>query len=209
MLKCTTNRYAGLYARWLSNPGSLLDLAKFNPSRDILLDLCGGTGAVSEEAVERGAKSVYLLDLNPRYNNPEVVTIKADAHNPTAYSFLPDIDLCVIRQSLGYLRLHEIAPILGGLLKPGARLAINGFLKPKWKLSFYEFNHGMFLEASAHMLGWVAHIQAAGAFGVDLSVFRHHEMRSVHAAFIPWFKVGRQELTDTSFRLVLVRKPTP
>lgn len=64
-LDCTTDKYARLYARWLIEPGKLLDLANLRPGERVI-DLCGGTGVVTKEALKRGAKNAYVVDLNPR-----------------------------------------------------------------------------------------------------------------------------------------------
>ena len=66
-LNCTTDKYGALYAKWLKNPGTLLDLAGYEPGMRVL-DLCGGTGAVSEECLRRGGSpsDLVLMDLNPR-----------------------------------------------------------------------------------------------------------------------------------------------
>ena len=68
MFDCSTDKYDVLYAPWLRDPGRLLDLAEYRPGEK-LLDLCGGTGAVSKVALQRcgGEKSdITLLDINPR-----------------------------------------------------------------------------------------------------------------------------------------------
>jgi len=64
-LDCTTDKYEQLYARWLVDPGKLLDLGDLKPG-DRVIDLCGGTGIVAKEALRRGARSAYVVDLNPR-----------------------------------------------------------------------------------------------------------------------------------------------
>lgn len=63
-LDCTTDKYQTLYARWLVDPGKLLDLAGLQPG-DRVIDLCGGTGVVAKEALKRGARNAYVVDLNP------------------------------------------------------------------------------------------------------------------------------------------------
>ena len=205
LFKCTTDKYNVLYARWLKGPEKLLDLAEYDPAKDTLLDLCGGTGAVANEALRRGAKDVYLLDLNPRCTNPQIITVKGDVHNVYAYSFLPEISVCVIRQALGYLDLKAVSVILARVLKPGARLALNGFISPKWGVTTYKRNLTTFIEASGHFLGRVAHVEASPD-GIDLSVFRHHRLENIYAVFGYDFEVTAKEITDKSFRLVLTRR---
>ena len=63
-LDCTTDAYAELYEPWLVDPGKLLDIAGLRPG-DRVIDLCGGTGIVAKEAVKRGAKTAFVVDLNP------------------------------------------------------------------------------------------------------------------------------------------------
>lgn len=63
-LDCTTDAYAMLYERWLDSPGKLLDIAGLRPGERVI-DLCGGTGIVAKEAVKRGAKTAFVVDLNP------------------------------------------------------------------------------------------------------------------------------------------------
>jgi SAM-dependent methyltransferase len=63
-LDCTTDAYAELYERWLEAPGRLLDLAGLQPGERVI-DLCGGTGIVAKEALRRGARSAFVVDLNP------------------------------------------------------------------------------------------------------------------------------------------------
>jgi|APSaa5957512576_1039674.scaffolds.fasta_scaffold64054_2 16S rRNA G966 N2-methylase RsmD len=81
-MNCTTDKYDALYARWLEKPGTLLDLAGYEPGQTVL-DLCGGTGAVSLECLDRGAgpAEVTLLDLNPRCSSDRILSIKGDANH--------------------------------------------------------------------------------------------------------------------------------
>lgn len=205
MLKCTTYKYDELYPRWLKNPGALLQLASYDPARDVLLDLCGGTGAAAKEAVRLGGKKIYLLDLNPRCDHPDIITIKGNAHKLSAYKSLPKIDVCVIRQSLGYLNLRVFVPVIAEVLKPGVRLAFNGFLKPKWGMKIYEYDHTWCGEISGHFLGRVAHVQAS-LRGIDFSVFRHHSLGEVYADFEDYFDLLQEEFTKTAFRMVFKRR---
>jgi SAM-dependent methyltransferase len=64
-LDCTVENYAQLYGRWLSDPGKLLDVAEMVAGERVI-DLCGGTGIVAREAIARGAKTAFVVDLNPR-----------------------------------------------------------------------------------------------------------------------------------------------
>jgi SAM-dependent methyltransferase len=184
MFKCTTSSYEKLYSRWLENPGSLLDLASYDPKRDRLIDLCGGTGAVSLEAVRRGAiHTPVLIDLNPRCQDTRrVKQVAGDVQDIEAYVHLKKADVCVIRQSLGYLDLNKVFGLVRKALEPGGRLAFNAFSRPRWKVSTYRHENRRHFEISAFFGKKVFHIQASPSIGADVSVFRHHSKDEIREA---------------------------
>lgn len=197
MFKCTTQSYDVLYSRWLANPGSLLDLATYDPDVDRLLDLCGGTGAVSREAIGRGAvHDPILVDLNPRCRDIRVMSLHGDAHDPRAYDGIGPVDVAVIRQSLGYLNLKRAFSNVYDVLSAGGRLVFNTFLKPRWKVDFYRHAGKPYLETAAHAFGNVLHVQASPLVGFDVSLFKHHRVESILEALNPFndvcvFSTGR------------------
>ena len=206
MFKCTTKSYDVLYSRWLENPGNLLDLAEFDESKDSLLDLCGGTGAVSVEAVLRGAVlPPTLIDLNPRCSNPRVKSIKGDAHDPLTYRDVK-ADVCIIRQSLGYLDLKTVFSLVHGVLNPGGRFAFNTFLQPRWKVSTYRHGGRRHFEVSAHALGKVVHVQASPLVGLDVSVFKHHGLDDIMNALKRKFDVDVADGNQKSVRVCAVKR---
>ena len=179
-LNCTTDKYALLYARWLEKPGTLLDLAGYQPGQR-LLDLCGGTGAVSLEALRRGAdpSTVMLVDLNPRCPDKRIEQVTGDADDLGVTVFgdrqpgcLNSFDLIVIRQAAAYLTWN-LASILwmSALLKPGGKLVFNTFVRPKWSFKTYKHDGRRYFEASGHRGGVVWHVQACPSVGIDLSEF--------------------------------------
>jgi SAM-dependent methyltransferase len=197
MLNCTTDKYNLLYARWLENSGDLLDLARYQPGMK-LLDLCGGTGAVTKEALYRGAhpSSITLFDLNPRVRIRGVREVAGDVHNLSKHDFEP-FDIIVCRQAVAYIDLqHEphALPIGGkfttaiwNLLKPGGRFVFNSFVRPRWALKSYRYEGHRFFEASGwipHRLGGgrVGHLQWCRGHGVDVTVFRWHTEPELRAA---------------------------
>jgi hypothetical protein len=67
IFSCTTPNYDRLYANYLRNPERILNIAEYDPKKDhMVLDLCGGTGAVSKAMIDMGAKDSILVDVNPR-----------------------------------------------------------------------------------------------------------------------------------------------
>lgn len=196
---CTTDKYADLYARWLDNPGNLLDLAGYQPGQR-LLDLCGGTGAVSLEALRRGAdpSTIMLVDLNPRCPDTRIEQVVGDADNigPTVFGSrqpecLRSFDVIVIRQAAAYLHWNVfMLNWLTGLLKPGGRLVFNTFAKPKWSLKTYKYGGRRYVEASAYFGRTVWHLQAAPGLGWDVSRFQWLDLPYLEQRLRQWFRRG-------------------
>lgn len=199
MLNCTTDRYDLLYSRWLEKPGDLLDLAGYRPGMK-LLDLCGGTGAVTREALRRGAdpKSLTLYDLNPRLPGASGVRrVQGQAERLMDILEERDVyDIIVCRQAIAYIDLQHdphTLPIGGkfthaiwNLLKPGGKFVFNSFVRPRWAWKSYEHGGRRYIEAS----GWfpnlrggrVGHLQWCRGHGVDATLFRWHTEIELHLA---------------------------
>ena len=210
MFRCTTGKYDSLYARWLVHPGNLLDVAGWEPGKK-LLDLCGGTGAVTREALRRGAipEEITLLDLNPRYMKAGVRQVQGEAER--ARSLLPfeKYDVIVCRQAFGYLNRRKwegLVDSLYRLLLPGGKLVFNTFQTPKWSFSSYLFDGNRYFEISGYLGHRVFHIQASPFLGFDLTFFQWHEKEDIFAEFSKRFKVVCKE-TEKSLRWVCTREP--
>lgn len=221
MFECTTNSYETLYARWLENPGTLLDWGGYDVAKHTrMLDLCGGTGAVSQEALRRGATRVWLLDLNPRTADKRIVTIcdraesllggPFDAFSPFGWEGdlrgTPLFDFVVCRQALGYLDLPKVAKALASVMAPGADFVCNAFIKPKWALRPYRYNERWFLEASGFLGRKVFHLQVT-ATDFDVTVFRWHSGDEVVDAFSDDFTLQKLDASATSLKFLFRRKP--
>lgn len=207
---CTTDRYDTLYRRWLTNPGELLDLGGYQPGQTVL-DLCGGTGAVSREILKRGARQgeVYLLDLKPRCDLVGVGVIQADlnhiwlTHSPSpfrcgAQPFTHRFDLIVCRQAMAYLDLRShagflLAHWLLAVLKPGGKLVFNIFNWPKntsrWVFKRYTYEGQRFWEVTVRIGTRVFHLQAllGRGGGFDVTTFRAYTKADLMWAFFPHF----------------------
>jgi len=199
LFSCTTERYDLLYARWLVKPGELLDLAGYQPGMK-LLDLCGGTGAVTQEALRRGAdpKSITLYDLNPRLKGASGVRcVRGRAER--ILDVIPErdtYDLIICRQAIAYIDLkHEShRPPVGGdfthaiwnLLRPGGKFVFNSFVRPRWALKSYEHEGRQYVEASGWIPdlrgGRVGHLQWCRGQGADITMFRWHPELELHLA---------------------------
>ena len=174
-LKCTTDKYERLYARWLEKPGKLLDLVAYEPGQH-LLDLCGGSGAVSHEALQRGAdpSTIALMDLNPRCSDPRIAQFHGDADKDRL--FLDKVfDLIVIRQAAAYLNWNPGSVLwMWSILQPGGSLIFNTFSRPKWKAKIYKHGGAWFFEASWYLGRTVWHFQGSKGIGWDITKFRWH-----------------------------------
>ena len=170
MFDCTTSEYANLYLRWTRREDGLLDLADLQPGEDVL-DLCGGTGVISRQALQRGAKSVVLWDLNPRnvFSDPRLTAIKASAEELEGENLY---DVIVCRQSIGYLNLSKVLPRLRTALRPGGKFVFNTFDRPRWGQASYVLDGKRYFEASGHFGRTVFHVQVGLGTGIDLTFFR-------------------------------------
>lgn len=185
-LSCTTPLYDSLYSRWLSDPGGLLDLAEYDPSADRLLDLCGGTGAVSREALRRGGRCVTLLDLSPRCPDARVAQVSGRAEE--ASSLLSGaFDVVVCRQAVGYLDPAPAFAEAARVMRPGGRLAFNTFASPRWSARAYRHGGRLYFEASAWAGRRVLHLQASPGLGLDVTSFRWHRDAALLEGLLPWF----------------------
>lgn len=200
MLDCTTEKYDDLYDRWLDKPGELLDWAKYDPKKHRLLDLCGGTGAVSKAACARGAKSVWLYDLNPRVTDARVHPLKGRAE---------DIDLsrgswnlAVCRQALGYLDIYRVARSLRFVIEPGGRFVFNTFVRPKWGFKTYRRTASdwtrRYYEASAYLGRRVVHLQGRVGGGFDVTAFRWWTEKDILDAFSRGWAVADFKVTAST-----------
>lgn len=216
MLSCTTDRYDTLYSRWLERPGALLDIAQWKPGQT-LLDLCGGTGAVSREALRRGALrgEITLVDLNPRCPDDRVRQIQGQAER---IGWMLDgewdtFDVIVCRQAVAYLSLEGnpgmyFLPSVRALLKPGGRFALNSFNEPRWALKNYVHEGRRFLEASGYLGRHVVHAQVllgAGG-GLDVTHFRWYPPLELGAKLRQTFPWVERQSSATSTRWVCTKQ---
>jgi len=198
-LRCTTADYDLLYARWLQKPGTLLRLAGFEPGMK-LMDLCGGTGAVSREATQLGAdpSDITLVDLNPRADELGVNQEACKAEN-IAWIFngqWSQFDVVICRQAMAYLDLGGVNGInlfmaVYALLKPGGVFVFNTFIRPRWAFKRYRYKGVRYVEASAYLGRTVWHLQGIPGFGWDATKFRWHRPEVI-------YELGRRfEVTES------------
>jgi hypothetical protein len=204
MLDCTTDSYATLYARWLEKPGALLDWGGYDPQKHTLLDLCGGTGAVSCAALARGGVPT-LFDLNPRCTDQRVRCVHGRAEDIDAKCLYYGWDFIVCRQAICYLNLYRTARALYEATAPGAIFVCNAFVKPKWDLKSYEFGGRRYVEASGFFGTRVFHLQAMrGDF--DVTAFRWYTEDEIRSAFATYWTLEKLDVSDKSMKFAFRRK---
>lgn len=170
-LRCTTDKYGELYAPWLDNPGKLLDMANLQAGERVL-DLCGGTGIVATEALNRGALTAYLLDLNPyRCEDRQVVVVEGKAERAGQHLAGLEFDLVVRRQAMCYLPLRKTLRAVLDVLRPGGRFVFNAPTNPCSQASVYNFAGSWYGELSMVLGRRVIHLQARWPVGLDVSSF--------------------------------------
>src|SRR5579863_3111064 len=199
-MRCTTEKYNLLYARYLEKPGALLDWVGYRPVKHSLLDLCGGPGAVAEEAIKRGGKSVTLFDLNPRCQNPKVQCFTGDVNRPESLRRMGrSFDVIVCRQAINYLDLDLLSQSLYFLLNPNGHFVFNTFAKPKYSLRLYPYEGRLYFEASGYLGNRVLHCQATPG-AVDISAFKWYSLETYLSAFKD-FKIVNRKVTEKSIWL--------
>lgn len=229
MLDCTTDRYASLYAPWLTDAEVLLRLADLQEG-ERLLDLCGGTGAVSQAAMKHCKPSaVTLLDLKPRPEgmivaNCEFTVAYGQAENLIGNWPRHSYDVVVCRQALGYLDLNATMRAVEFVLAPGGRFAFNSFHKPepfRWK--HYYYGGAEYVEAHLFLFGCIMHLQGKLWEGFDVTRFRYHSPQRIleaaelhfHVDVIPrgrglhWLCRKKGETCDTEKRRSSDKSATP
>jgi ubiquinone/menaquinone biosynthesis C-methylase UbiE len=182
-LRCTTNKYDELYARYVfMGSKRLLDLAKVK-RRDSVLDLCGGSGALSEAANARSAVAT-LFDLNPRGKCHETrwMSVKGDAHKLDDHFEKDSFDAVICRQAINYLNPRIVAAQAARVLKPEGRFVFNTFAEPKNRFLTYRFDDKRYFELAWHFGKTCWHLQASPTVGVDVSRFTWYSIEELFKA---------------------------
>jgi len=175
-MKCTTKNYDLLYRRYLKDPGHLLTLGNYNPQEDRLLDLAGGTGAVSNNALLRGGLEIDLVDIAPRINN-SMLTIHRQDSGEFLLGSNRGYSLIVCRQAINYMDVKKVFVGAWKSLFPNGRLVFNTFLKPK-RIKFMSYNilEKKYHELSIFLFRKIFHWQILRKpeFIMDFTVFNYY-----------------------------------
>jgi len=208
-MNCSTDRYAELYAPWLTNAAEFAH--RFIKPGDRVLDLCGGTGIVGREAIAMGCQEVTILDVNPRVV-PAIDGLRVqpgDGNQISQYFDSDSFDVIVCRQAIGYLNLGKVSSSAAQALAPGGRLCFNNFRKPRWFRKIYEFGGELYFEAGWYIGQQVFHIQQKAGFGWDMTRFRWHTHAEIMDAMATYFDVEVSRTEKTNYYTCTSRLTSP
>lgn len=228
-MRCTTPDYDLIYAPWLKNPERLLELVGYDPTRHSLLDLCGGTGAVSHAALtlRKAAAGTFqgppitLMDLNPRQDCWErerhIEEVAQDLNkspwrSPSGRPF----DVVVCRQALGYIKsLPDFFYRVRGLTSQGGCFVFNAPAAPPLVRARKSDYAGLtYREFGICLFGRILHFQGVSIPPGsekerrlwDISLFRHHPKLKIEEALKHhWF----YEVQDNGKSLRFLCRPRP
>ena len=212
-LDCTTDRYDEIYAPYLTKADELLVLGRYKSS-DRLLDLCGGTGAVTRAAVEMARAEtgndgldfrelpIVLLDRNPRYRSRHVGSelsgvyeIRNSAENLGSW-FGPKFDIVICRQAIGYVDPTIVIPAVAHVLAPGGRFCFNMFRKPsRWGFRRKQFRGVDFIEIHARLFRHVWHAQIRRERTLPRNSGSNHPLMELIDAAIPVYEPGGLDIS--------------
>lgn len=178
--------YDFLYENYLDKGHSTLqkalrELLESTRVPEVVLDLCAGTGHLTQVLVDAGMhvlaidKSGAMLDrlmrkVKPRY---AVRTRTLDLNLAGAVAQLPRANLIACRQGIGYLE-YDVVAALPSRLSRGGSLLFNSFVEPpKRQLWTHERGKGI-VEAGFYHRGKVYHLQARWP-RVDFTSFYWHD----------------------------------
>lgn len=194
---CATEHYNNLYSRYLKKPEKMLEMVDYK-NHETLLDLCGGTGAISSAALQLGAdaRNITLLDLNPRFLNTKIRQISADAivGLKLLASEEKKFDVIICRQAFAYLEINGssgelLANLLAKISRPGTRFIFNSFIRPRWIAKTYHFEGARFIELAGYIRRKVFRFQIQLGKGYDFTISKWHREERIFQIFSKYFSI--------------------
>ena len=205
--------YRKLYARYVADQGrpvaDLMDLASTLRGKTVV-DLCGGAGEISVEAVKRGAARTLLVDqsvdmMGESTKGVEYWRCPVEEFLETFHKEVVDVVFC--RQAVNYWFNKDMAEMLAGCLAPGGEFIFNTFSKkPDWKpkVKEYEFNGHFFVETSWRVGDVVHHVQCRDGMEPHTTQFKWIDTQTFYTWLHPYFDIDRN--TDGATHLYCCKK---
>lgn len=136
--RTNAEHYDDAYRRFLKSDAIIKEFSALVPHDGAVLDLCSGTGEVTQQLLQEGFKSITLCDRSEAMNTVarrklEGQIDSSQFHTATmeGLTFCDQFDGVIIRQAINYVapeHLTQAFKNIGKSLKPGGILVFNSFL---------------------------------------------------------------------------------
>jgi len=202
--------YKKLYQRFYDgrSSGKLIEFAGSITEKTVL-DLCGGDGRLSLEAVKRGAKSVWLVDQervmvsNEVFSDPRI-KVFIDTVESRLKQFIEDneyFDYVFCQQAVNYWLNRETAESVAKVLRKDGVFVFNTFSnKPSETpmIKKYEIDGRKFLEVSWLVGDLVHHVQKREGLPCHITSFRWLSPNYLAEILNPYFSVTVKKESNAS-----------
>ncbi len=202
--------YRALYLRYINgrDVGELLSLLQ--PLEDTrVLDLCGGGGGLTLEAINLGAGTVILADEEPKMvphgflEHPKVHVYFGPVRMTLADLMEKGIqfDRIACRQAVNYWLNESTAEMVAEVMTPGGIFAFNTFnVKPSEipRVLQYELENHTFVEVSWLVEDTVHHLQVRDGLEAHSTSFRWLSPERFRELLDPYFAVTEHRHGKTS-----------
>ncbi len=136
----------------------------------VALDLGASTGGFTDCLLQRGARRVYALDVDPRQldwrlqNDPRVMSVKRNARYLVADDLPESVDL--VTMDLSFISILKVLPALSGIMNSGPLIAL---VKPQFEAGRNLVGKkGVIRDPQVHLL--VLHQVVSGARDLDFGL---------------------------------------
>ena len=200
--------YKALYKRFYDGrqPKELIDLVG-NINNKAILDMCGGDGRLSLEALKLGARQVFYMDEEPKMESPELKDAYAKdlrlfAKSDSAIPFLEMIsnsawkfDAIFCQQAVNYWLDEYTGNMVASALNKNGLFIFNTFNKKPPdipKVKEYELEGKKFVEASWMFNDIVHHVQIREGLPPHTTSFQWLSPEYLEKILSPYFSITVQ-----------------
>lgn len=202
--------YEIMYKRFFSRPVSeLIDFAVLAPKSNVL-DLCGGTGRLTNALLEVGHNVTYVDEatntmlLPLPFNFPEKMIVDESVEQYLSYCNRNNIvfDAIFCQQAINYwFRSVDIEKIAGALKARGCFIFNTFREKPSCKptIKKYDIAGKHYAEVYYSIGSVVHHVQTCEGYPPHLTAFDYISMAEFVDALSPWFDITGKTDGNTAF----------
>lgn len=201
--------YRALYARYY-NRGAADLLRLLEPLEGMsVMDLCGGDGCLTSKMLASGARSVFLVDKEPkmvpsalwRHKRIRVAIMEVQSALSDVIMRGELLDRIVCQQAVNYWLDENTARALSLALRPGGVFVFNTFNQrpPETpRVLQYELDGHAFVEISWLMEGDVHHLQVRDGMKPHHTSFRWISPERFRVLLDPCFNISEERKEKTS-----------